>query len=236
MKKIVLFLASFCAASEIAFVKQPEEIKVRDDFDHLTGDMVKDIHRMATGENPHHISNQHVFSKFNPFHTASKAVILVVPSLPQENVAQQIDGDFMAESIELAYPDDAVNAISTSSESLLVLKTDKTDSSQFIDTITKQLTDQYGENYILSLVVDSATLGENKLTVDRQILAADDVKDKYKSTEPRNGHFSVIFIISSAIVLVVLFTIVWISYEMVNMEPGDNIAYKLGAAYSKKNM
>ena len=32
-----------------------------------------------------------------------------------------------------------------------------------------------------------------------------------------------------------IFGLVFISYELVNMGPGDNIAYKLGAAATKKN-
>ena len=32
-----------------------------------------------------------------------------------------------------------------------------------------------------------------------------------------------------------IFSLVFISYELATMGPGDNIAYKLGAAASKKN-
>ena len=55
------------------------------------------------------------------------------------------------------------------------------------------------------------------------------------STEPRNADFGVIFIICAAFVIAMIFGLVFISYELVNMGPGDNIAYKLGAAATKKN-
>ena len=55
------------------------------------------------------------------------------------------------------------------------------------------------------------------------------------STEPRNADFGIIFIIVAAFIIAMIFGLVFISYELVNMGPGDNIAYKLGAAATKKN-
>ena len=83
-------------------------------------------------------------------------------------------------------------------------------------------------------MVDSPTSTET--VVDRQILSTDGEKDLLGSTEPRNIDFSIIFVISFSLLLFGLFAIVWISYEMIYMEPGDNIAYKLSAAHSKKNL
>ena len=76
---------------------------------------------------------------------------------------------------------------------------------------------------------------EPQVNVDRQILQAADASIK-GAVEPRNSIFPVMFIIVLGLILFSVFGLVWISYEMVNMEPGDNIAYKLNAAYSKKNL
>ena len=54
--EILLLFFGLCAASEISFYKQPAGLVIRDDLTgYLTGDMVKDIHRMATGNEPQHI-------------------------------------------------------------------------------------------------------------------------------------------------------------------------------------
>ena len=51
-------LCGLCAASEIAFYKQSDGMSVRADFSVLTGDMVTDIHRVATGQDPEHVFDE----------------------------------------------------------------------------------------------------------------------------------------------------------------------------------
>ena len=85
---------------------------------------------------------------------------------------------------------------------------------------------------MISYVVDNDDLTSDT-SADRQILEADE-PNKLGATLPRNMHFPVIFVFTFALLLVMVFVLVWMSYEMAMMEPGDNIAYKLGAAQSKK--
>ena len=68
----------------------------------------------------------------------------------------------------------------------------------------------------------------------RQLLQAE-VDTPKLSTKPRSSDFPVLFIIISSFVVLMIFGLVFISYELAYMGPGDNIAYKLGAAASKKN-
>ena len=98
------------------------------------------------------------------------------------------------------------------------------------------LSEKYGDNFILSLV--SNGLSSDESSVGRQTLEATtqapDTNVK-GSTKPRSQEFPVFFIIIATFTVLMLFILLFISYEMAYMGPGDNIAYKLGAAASKKN-
>ena len=94
------------------------------------------------------------------------------------------------------------------------------------------LSEKYGNNFILSLV--SNGLSSDESSVGRQTLQAADNGVK-GSTKPRSQEFPVFFIIIATFTVLMLFILLFISYEMAYMGPGDNIAYKLGAAASKKN-
>ena len=85
-----------------------------------------------------------------------------------------------------------------------------------------------------------------KSVADRQMLQVE--KDPLISWEPRNENFSIILgnlnhhfkfsqsflAIIGLFILFVVFGIVAFSFMTANIGPGDNIAYKLGAAQSKK--
>lgn len=115
------------------------------------------------------------------------------------------------------------------------------------------MTLKHGDNFILTLVSHSS-LGDEMSS--RQILQTAGrcetssclTKKSYKnhhanktdspfiySTQPRHADFGIIFIIIAAFTIVMIFGLVFISYELINMGPGDNIAYKLSAAATKKN-
>ena len=95
------------------------------------------------------------------------------------------------------------------------------------------LSEKYGENFILSLVSNGLTSDDS--SIGRQTLQAADPNNVQFSTKPRSQEFPVFFIIIATFTVLMLFILLFISYEMAYMGPGDNIAYKLGAAASKKN-
>ena len=101
-----------------------------------------------------------------------------------------------------------------------------------IQELMDSLSEKYGNNFILSLV--SNGLSSDESSVGRQTLQAADNGVK-GSTKPRSQEFPVFFIIIATFTVLMLFILLFISYEMAYMGPGDNIAYKLGAAASKKN-
>ena len=94
------------------------------------------------------------------------------------------------------------------------------------------LSEKYGDNFILSLVSNGLTSDDS--SIGRQTLQASDNNIQF-STKPRSQEFPVFFIIIATFTVLMLFILLFISYEMAYMGPGDNIAYKLGAAASKKN-
>jgi len=228
--RVFLSLLGLCAASEIVFHHEPKNLKILKKSA-VSGDVAIDIHRVATGKAPKHILTEDVFEEFNPMHLAEKSVILIVPRLNTDSKTK-MDGQFIAPSIEVSYPSDLVQVIPESGEDVIVIKTNAQNYDAFVTQISSLLSRQYGDNYLFSLVADSPVDGET--SVDRQILQA--AETDLAATLPRNGQFPIIFAISAFIVLFALFGLTWISYEMMCMEPGDNIAYKLGAAYSKKNL
>jgi hypothetical protein len=228
--RVFLSLLGLCVASEIVFHHQPKNLKILKNAA-VSGDVAMDIHRVASGKTPKHILSQNVFEEINPMHPAAKSVILIVPNLNTETKTK-MRGQFMAPSIEVSYPSDVAQVIPDSGEDVIVIKTNAQNYDDFVAQITALLSREFGDNYLFSLVADSPVDGEK--SIDRQILQTPETD--LGATLPRNGQFPIIFAISAFIVLFAVFGLTWISYEMMCMEPGDNIAYKLGAAYSKKNL
>jgi hypothetical protein len=119
-------------------------------------------------------------------------------------------------------------------EKVLILRADK-NLNEHIQKIESSLKEKYGNGFILSVIteglIDDSLSGDSQ----RQLLQTTDEPTPKLSTKPRDADFPVFFIIIASFTILMIFGLVFISYEMANMGPGDNIAYKLGAAASKKN-
>jgi len=227
------YLIAACLGGQIQFLNVPKGTKIRKDLQ-LTSQNVLDVHSILTGNEPSHILPHEVFESFDVFNPAEKSVILLSPKMI-DGPTQSVEGPFISESIELKYPSDGADAVKTAAQNQIVLKIqdDSQDIEAFVNEIKESLAEKFGDNFLLSILIDSDVTAEK--VADRQILQSDQ-KSIGGTVEPRNSIFPVIFVIVFGLVLFSLFGLVWISYEMVNMEPGDNIAYKLNAAYSKKNL
>merc|ERR1711970_201415 len=221
--KLISLLVALCTASKWSIVKQPGSV-VFDRNNKLDGQELLSIQNIITGQAPGQSLDTQVLESFNAFKPVAKAVILIVPEL---------DGDFMsgevvAPSIELNYPSDA-KAVVDKDEKVTVLSANANVGDR-VKELVDALTNKHGDNFILTLV--SHTLGDD--VSGRQILQATDSPFIYP-TQPRHADFGIIFIIIAAFTIAMIFGLVFISYELVNMGPGDNIAYKLSAAATKKN-
>lgn len=227
----LFILIATCSASQVSFKSLQNDIVVSDQINNLNSDTILDIHRMAIGADPEHIINEKVFETFNPFNPSKKAVIVICPSMPENSLSiQNFNGHFISESIEISFKEDVSSVLAgTSDDHILVLKVT---SNEFVNELERHLTELFDGDFMISYVVDNDDLTSDT-SADRQILEADE-PNKLGATLPRNMHFPVIFVFTFALLLVMVFVLVWMSYEMAMMEPGDNIAYKLGAAQSKK--
>jgi len=192
------------------------------------------IHKMVSGSQPSHALNSPVLSEFDIFNPIEKSVILIVPSIPKSENVFDLTSPLTQPTIELGFKGDAAAVVENSNENVLMLSTDS-GVEDVINELMDSLSEKYGNNFILSLVSNGLSLDES--SVGRQTLQADDTgaSDVTGSTKPRSQEFPVFFIIIATFTVLMLFILLFISYEMAYMGPGDNIAYKLGAAASKKN-
>jgi len=195
------------------------------------GQEVFEVHKLLSGSEPTHVLNSPVVTEFDIFNPVEKSVILVIPTMPKSDNVFDLTTPLTQPTIELGFKGDAAASVESSNEDVLMLSTDS-DVEDFVNELMDSLSEKYGNNFILSLVSNGMATDES--SIGRQTLQASD--DNVKgSTKPRSQEFPVFFIIIATFTILMLFVILFISYEMAYMGPGDNIAYKLGAAASKKN-
>ncbi|CAG5106678.1 Oidioi.mRNA.OKI2018_I69.chr1.g2951.t1.cds [Oikopleura dioica] len=225
MWRVVLSLASCAFGAQVFVQHKPESVDFN--IENAPADAALEAMRISVGLEPQYAFDMNVFKKFNPFEKASAAVALVVPEIKESSLA--LSGKFIAPSTELAYPDD-IAGMPLAEQSLTILQTTAEDYSAFVKKISESLEAKYGENYVF-FVVSGKTDGSS--AADRQMLQAD--KEPLISWEPRNENYSIMLAIIGLFILLVVFGIVAFAFMTANIGPGDNIAYKLGAAHSKKN-
>merc|ERR1712131_347582 len=220
--KLLSVLISLCFASQWSIVRQPESVKLGDGG--IDAQELLSIQNIITGQAPAQTLDTKVLESFNAFKPVEKAVILIVPGL----TGQYLSGEVAAPSIELNYPSDAQAVVDTDDKVTVLSATSNVEDR--VKELLKSLEAKHGDNFMLTLVSHTG----DDFVSGRQILQDDSAGFIY-STEPRNADFGIIFIIVAAFIIAMIFGLVFISYELVNMGPGDNIAYKLGAAATKKN-
>merc|ERR1712123_238227 len=212
--KLISLLIALCSASRWSIVKQPESVGFSTSAK-LDGQELLSIQSVITGQAPGQMMDTQVLQSFNAFKPVAKAVILIVPELD----GAFMSGDVVAASIELNYPSDA-KAVVDKDEQVTVLSANVNVGDR-VKELVDALTLKHGDNFILTLVSHSS-LGDEMSS--RQILQTADSPFIY-STQPRHADFGIIFIIIAAFTIVMIFGLVFISYELINMGPGDNIAY-----------
>merc|ERR1712147_624625 len=228
MKLISLLLVALCSASsKWSIVKQPHNVAF-DRSNKLDGQELLSIQHIITGAAPAQQLDTKVLSSFNAFKPVEKAVILIVPELDGDLMS----GEVVAPSIELNYPSDAKSVVD-SDDKVTVLSANANVGDR-VKELVDALTAKHGDNFMLTLVSHSFDDENDAVSGSRQILQASDSPFIY-STQPRNADFGIIFIIIAAFTIAMIFGLVFISFELINMGPGDNIAYKLSAAATKKN-
>jgi len=199
----------------------------------INGQEVYEINTILTGDFPSHTLSSEVLKTFDPFSPIKKAVIILTSEhLPDSENQFQLQSTLSQPSIELSVISDGPSIIeSPESEKVLVFRADK-NLNDHIKQIESALKDKFGDSYMLSIVTETPAdaFGGSQ----RQLLQAE-VDTPKLSTKPRSSDFPVLFIIIASFVVLMIFGLVFISYELAYMGPGDNIAYKLGAAASKKN-
>jgi len=217
-------LVSCAFAAKVSIQHKPESVEFN--IENAPADAALEALRISVGLEPQFSFDMNVFKKFNPFEKATAAVVLVVPEIRGSSLT--LSGEFIAPSTEITYPDD-VTGMPLAENSLTILQTTSDDYTAFVQKINESLKSKYGDNFVF-FVVSGKT--DANSAADRQMLQAD--KDPLVSWEPRNENFSIILAIIGLFILFVVFGIVAFSFMTANIGPGDNIAYKLGAAQSKK--
>ncbi|CBY13334.1 unnamed protein product [Oikopleura dioica] len=223
-KLVFASLVSCAFGAEVSIQHKPESV----DFNILNApaDAALEALRISVGLEPQLAFEMNVFNKFNPFEKASAAVVLIVPEIKGSSLP--LSGQFIAPSTEITYPEDVIG-MPLAEKSLTILQTTSDDYSAFVQKISESLKAKYGDNFVFFVV--SGKTDANSVA-DRQMLQVE--KDPLISWEPRNENFSIILAIIGLFILFVVFGIVAFSFMTANIGPGDNIAYKLGAAQSKK--
>jgi len=217
-------LVSCAFAAKVSIQHKPESVEFN--IENAPADAALEALRISVGLEPQFSFDMNVFKKFNPFEKATAAVVLVVPEIKGSSLT--LSGEFIAPSTEITYPED-VTGMPLAENSLTILQTTSDDYTAFVQKINESLHSKYGDNFVF-FVVSGKT--DANSAADRQMLQAD--KDPLVSWEPRNENFSIILAIIGLFILFVVFGIVAFSFMTANIGPGDNIAYKLGAAQSKK--
>jgi len=230
MKLLPVIFALSSAGPSWAVRHAPTSVQISQNS-RPNGQEVFEVHKMVSGSDPSHVLNSPVLSEFDIFNPVEKSVILVVPSIPKSENVFDLTSPLTQPTIELGFKGDAAATVENSNEDVLMLSTDS-EVEDVINELMDSLSEKYGNNFILSLVSNGLSLDES--SVGRQTLQTTDPTVK-GSTKPRSQEFPVFFIIIATFTVLMLFILLFISYEMAYMGPGDNIAYKLGAAASKKN-
>jgi hypothetical protein len=200
-------------------------------------------HQPVRGLQPSYGSPLNLFilalKHFDPFSQIEKDFIIITSEeendIPESVKQFKLKTTLSRPSIELSVTSDGPAIVESDiSEKVLILRADK-NLNEHIQKIESSLKEKYGNGFILSVIteglIDDSLSGDSQ----RQLLQTTDEPTPKLSTKPRDADFPVFFIIIASFTILMIFGLVFISYEMANMGPGDNIAYKLGAAASKKN-